>query len=398
MNLLLTFIAIGLTLPAAYLGLLLLGACLRRTRQSGGEGKQVITVVIPSHNEEAGITQTIRALHQSQYPKDKYNIIILADNCTDQTASVAAKEDVTVIERIIPDIRGKGQALDWLFKNHSWLFSQTDIISIVDADTQVDPKFLEELNFAFSSETVQVVQGFYGVSNPGVNWRTGLSTAALAVAHHLRPLGRNQWGGTAGLKGNGMGFRTSLLLTSGWPALSVVEDLEFTLILLEQGHRVQYAPKAKVYGEMAVSSEQAAIQRQRWEGGRLQIVRQFLGRIWGKGSKAGWPARFDLLLDLITPPLTQYVALLVFGLIGLFFLSPYAWIFPLLGLLLAGLVLATSLVMTKASPKVWMSILMTPFFLLWKLPLIVNRLFGKGVQSWRRTPRVNETIKNEKSL
>ena len=138
---------------------------------------------------------------------------------------------------------------------------------IVDADTLVCKAFLSELSASLSHPDVSAVQGFYGVANPRDSWRTALSAAALAVFHHIRPAGRNVIGGTAGFKGNGLALRTQLIVQYGWPAFSIVEDIEFSLLLLLDDILVHYNPAAVVYGEMATTGSQASSQRMRWEGG-----------------------------------------------------------------------------------------------------------------------------------
>ena len=124
-----------------------------------------------------------------------------------------------------------------------------------------------------SHSDVRVVQGYYTVLNPKDNWMTALSMAALSLVHHLRPAGRNALGASAGLKGNGMAFKTTLLQRMGWPCNSIVEDIELGLYLLEQDRKVHYNPDAIVYGEMPVQRAQAEPQRRRWESGRLELLR-----------------------------------------------------------------------------------------------------------------------------
>jgi cellulose synthase/poly-beta-1,6-N-acetylglucosamine synthase-like glycosyltransferase len=391
----LTLPAVLLTLPAIYLGGLLLFGLLRPPRRPADHGDlRHITVVVPAHNEATGIADTIQSLQGSAYPKNRYKILVLADNCTDRTAALAREAGAGVIERDNPGIRGKGQALDWLLKTRGEAMAGTDIIALVDADTRVDRKFLAATNTAFDQPGVTVTQGFYGVSNPGANWRTGLSTAALAVAHHLRPKGRQALGGTAGLKGNGMAFRADLLRDLGWPAHSVVEDLELTLKLLELGHRVTYLPEAQVFGEMAVTSRQASVQRQRWEGGRFQVVRHAARPLLRGKSRAPWTARMDAMLDLATPPLTQYAGLLGLATTALFLLGHPAWAGCAAALVAVGLVTLVALVQTKAPRSAWLSLLMTPAFLLWKLPMMGKGVLGRETRGWQRTPRVKETIKS----
>jgi cellulose synthase/poly-beta-1,6-N-acetylglucosamine synthase-like glycosyltransferase len=185
-----------------------------------------LAVVIPAHNEEAGIGATVGRLLESSYAADRFAGFVIADNCTDRTGERAGRAGARVCNRVDPEKRGKGQALDWFLRTQRAAYRRADGIVMVDADTLVERDFLGEIAASLRHPDVLAVQGYYGVSNARVHWRAGLLSAAFHVFNHLRPAGHNRLGGTAGLRGNGMGFRTKLL-RHGWPAHSIVEDHEF---------------------------------------------------------------------------------------------------------------------------------------------------------------------------
>ena len=353
-------------------------------------------VIIPAHNEALEIGKTISKVKICRYPKENYAIAVIADNCEDETASLARSAGAVVVERFDTENRGKGQALDWFFKTQGETYGRYDAVVIMDADTVMHPDFLIETSLCLSSPEVKVMQGYYGVSNPEDNWRTALSSAALNVFHHVRPAGRNRIGGTAGLKGNGMAFKTDILKHYGWPAYSIVEDIEFSMILLENDILVYYNPEAVVYGEMASEKDQAETQRKRWEGGRFEVFKKYglpLLKSWYKSKRK--LQYLDGFMELFTPPLS----LLVMGQFLFFVVSPF--MFPSLFRLSIYCLLGTAfyvfsgLIQKKASPFVWKSLFKAPFFILWKIPIYL-KIVKKGDQNtWERTQRKSELEKKD---
>jgi 1,2-diacylglycerol 3-beta-glucosyltransferase len=376
----------------AYLAVLT-AASYRFKKPGGGRAPVVpprIAVVIPAHNEASQIAATVRSVREADFPAEGLGVFVIADNCHDDTAAIARREGAEAFERSDPIHRGKGQALDWFFRRCTDAYGAYEVVAIVDADTLVDHAFFQHVAAAFTDPAILVVQGYYGVSNPRDSWRTALSSAALNVFHHLRPAGRNRIGGTAGLKGNGMAFRAGILKTFGWPAFSVVEDIEYSIRLLHEGVLVHYHPDAAVYGEMAADRRQAGSQRQRWEGGRWRLFRTH-----APGLLKAWitwrQIRFlDAFFDLFTPPL----ALLVIWQVLLLVLSlgAHSGAAPVLlgGLATTAAYVVSGLVLKRAPLFVWVCLLVSPVFILWKIPIYLKILRGQDADRWHRTLRKAE--------
>ena len=352
-------------------------------RPYGGSGKQHrFLVVIPAHNEVAHIEACLESVTRSRYPRQFFKTAVIADNCSDTTAVIAAARGALVFQRMDEQKRGKGYALDWFFRQKRQVFEGFDAVCVVDADSQLDPCFLDEMNKALSREDSTVIQAFNGVANTDENWRTALTTCALNVFNHLRMVGSQQCFGSAILKGNGMCFRASWLLEHGWPAHSLIEDLELSFLLADQGIPVHYQSSARITSEMPVSRAQANVQRERWENGRLSMM-PFLGKALRKGH-------FHLAMDLVTPPLSLYVLLVFFwGVMTLLF-------FPGFSLLVAALLMVlfayvgSAQFQQRLSLKLWFYFAMLPLFIGWKAALYIKWLFCKKAVQWRRTPRFNE--------
>lgn len=392
-TLLLFTFSVGTTV---YLMVLAVAACFFKKLKASSERFLKLTVVIPAHNEEQQIKAVISAIRKSRYPQENCGLLVIADNCGDETASVARNAGARVFERADPHNRGKGQALDWFLKNHPNAYGQCDGVVVIDADTLVDAEFLHQISTGLSLDEVEAVQGFYGVSNPAESWRTALMAAALAVFHHVRPAGRNRIRGTAGLKGNGMAFRTEVLTRFGWHAHSIVEDLEFSTMLLLNGILVHYFPDAIVYGEMASTRKQAESQRMRWEGGRFHIFARYAPQLLSAWVKSRKMAYLDDFMDPVSPPLYLLVLML------LILFPPTLVFFPVLVPVVSGAVAAvafyvcTGLVLRKAPPAVWLYLLAAPVFVAWKVPLYLGMLREKDRNRWIRTQRKQEIRKEER--
>lgn len=386
-------------LMTLYLLVLTVAAYAFRKKTGGKEsapaGPSSFLLVVPAHNEAAGIGRTIQDMEKLNYPADRFHTLVIADNCDDDTAQLAGDAGARVVERTNPAARGKGQALDWFFKENIPLYTNFDAVAIIDADTRPHGEFLTEMDASLRHPKVDVVQGFYGVSNPESSWRTALSAAALFVFHHIRPAGRNRLGGTAGLKGNGMAFKTKILEQYGWPAFSIVEDIEFSMNLLMNGIVVDYNPDAVVYGEMASGADQAKTQRARWEGGRVELLKTYtlpLVKCWAEQRRFFF---FDALMELFIPPLSllmsAQVLMLAFSMLFSRYLFDGALAASLLCLGVTLFYVLSGLILKKAPLYVWKSLLHAPFFILWKMPVYLKLLIKRGGgTTWERTGRESE--------
>jgi 1,2-diacylglycerol 3-beta-glucosyltransferase len=262
-------------------------------------------IVVPAHNEATGIVDTITSLRSLVYPAAQFCIVVIADNCTDTTAELARATGVTVIERFDDARRSKGFALtDVLSKVLD--DPLIDAVVVIDADTHVDGNLLSAVSARFA-QGAHAAQADYQVANPDGGWRTQLMSVAFTCFHEVRSMGRERFGLSTGLRGNGMAFTRFALETVPHQASSLVEDLEHGIALAKAGIRVVYIHEAHVRAEMPVDDDAAASQRKRWERGR-DLMR----------AEHGWPllklsvknrskVQADLAADVLIPPLTQVV-------------------------------------------------------------------------------------------
>jgi cellulose synthase/poly-beta-1,6-N-acetylglucosamine synthase-like glycosyltransferase len=378
---------IVLILPAGYLLTSTIASYRFRKQEPARNRFLNIGVLIPAHNEEEGIVRTIESIRSGDYPANRFEVWVIADNCNDRTAERARQAGAQVYERVDRDLRGKGFALDWFLKNHRNECLSTDAIAIIDADVVADRSFLCEMSASLSNPDIRVVQAYNGVSNPHAGWRPALIDAAFNIFNHLRMAGSFMLSGTSVLKGNGMGFRTHVLERYGWPCHSIVEDMEFTLELLREGIPVHYNPDAVVRSEMVTSGKNASSQRARWEGGRFMLVRQMTRPLLTLFRKSGETRYLYALAELAIPPLSMLAML--FGLA--------TCAAPFLGLpwvaLAAGFwgvlvfYLVSGQIQRKAPVSTWLYLAAAPLYILWKIPLYAGMVIGRNNKTWIRTTR-----------
>lgn len=336
------------------------------------------------------MTRTLTDLSNCDYPADRFQVIVIADNCTDETADVARSCNARVCERHDLTARGKGQALNWLLRSEAQYLAGFDVIAFVDADMYVDAGFLAALNDAFADPEVRIVQGRNTTANPTESWLAAFGFMSFAYINHVRAAGRCFLGGSCGLRGSGMAFCSALILKTGWPTSSIAEDLEFGKELALDGERIRYVPGAIVTSDIAPSVRQVQVQQARWEGGKSQTFTTFFPRTLRALLRRPGLVMLDEALDMLVLPLSLHVlGVLLVGAVGMWLGSPVVLI-AAASLLVFGLAVLTGLVQLRMPARAYFYLALSPVFMLGKL-LLFTRLTLSGPQKdWQRTPRNGE--------
>jgi len=371
-----------------YLDVLTVAAALWRRPAPAVPPCARFAVLVPAHNEELLLPRLLNSLAAQVYPSHLFDIHVVADNCTDATAHVAAAGGATVHQRSNREQVGKGYALQWLLAQLREQGRAYDAFVVLDADSTVTEGFLRVMNNHLARGDV-AVQSYYGVLNHDEAWAATLRYVALALYNGLRPRGRDALGLSAALRGNGMCFAGPLLEEFGWDAYGLAEDAEFHLRLVEAGHRVTCAPQATVLAEMPVSLQQSHSQNVRWERGRLQLLRSHGARLLAQGLRRRDPVRLEALIEGLVPPLSVLMGvtslnLLITALLRARSARRLATLVLLgqFGYVLAGLRLV------RAGPRAYMALLLAPLYILWKVWLYTGALVGRDKATiWVRTAR-----------
>lgn len=349
-------------------------------------------LVVPAHNEAKIISKTIYSLTGLVYPKNNYDIYVIADNCTDNTASLSRSLGVTVLERTNVDKRGKGYALRWAFDQILGYKEAYDAIIVIDADSLISGNYLEVMNYYLDKGSRVIQSSDLVLPEPG-NWSIEATRIGFLLHNYVKPLGRKVLNFYMGLRGNGMCFNADVLREVPWSAWSLTEDLEYGLILLLNGIKIDFAPEATVFAQMPVEAKNAESQRSRWELGRLQIIRMYTSKFLAKAYQKRSAAYFDVFIDLITPPFVNMMLVVMISLFALFGL----WFFGIvetLHLLLWALLALTGIVyffigmyVAGADKDLYKSLFNLPVFIFWKVKVYINALRkGKEVK-WIKTER-----------
>jgi len=368
----------------------------RRTREVGGF-KSRFLIVIPAHNEEDGISGTVKSCLNVNYPRHLFETLVLADNCGDRTAEIARQCGATVLERHDLHRKSKGFALEDLFDNvrRSGGFEEFDAIVVVDADTNVDPRLLA--SFAKRVESgADWIQAYDTVSNRDASWRTRLMTYAFCLINGTKLLGQQALGLSAGLRGNGMCLTTRGLRRVPWSSSGLAEDEEFSWKLRIAGEKIQFEPDAIVYAAMLKEGgDMAASQRRRWEFGHDEARRKTLNRLH-LAKRHHWLEKLLMLIELTMPKTTQLILCCV-GICGLNIVTLYGS--PGLGqaarsvLIGSSALMLTSVMLYALSPfflfglpwRFGLTLVYFPAYALWKSTVMLK---GRPTQ-WVRAHRPN---------
>ena len=224
--------------------------------------------LVPAHDEELLIASCVRSLRELAYPPELFRVVVVADNCQDNTASLAVEAGAHCLVRHDTDRRGKPHAIAWALERLP--LDEYDAVAIVDADTVVDRGFAAGLAAAGPLKD-RAAQGYNGVLNPDDNAITRMA-AVFADAKCRFAYGLKRCAGLNIPLRLGGCIGTSVLATHGWSAFTIGEDWELYAFLTAQGVRIVAADGARAYAQEARSLRQSSAQRKRWTAGKLTVL------------------------------------------------------------------------------------------------------------------------------
>jgi cellulose synthase/poly-beta-1,6-N-acetylglucosamine synthase-like glycosyltransferase len=258
---------------------------LKFARRGNGKGSRGdgrahrFLVVIPAHDEQMSIAKTVRSCLAVDYPRDCFEVLVIADNCDDCTAVRAEEAGARVVERSDASRRSKGHAIEYLIEklDRSGELNALDALVVVDADSTVAPNLLEEFSLGLE-RGFEWMQCYDCVGNAEATWRTRLMAYGMALFNGISLAGRQALGLSGGLRGNGMCISVAGLKRVPWNARGLVEDQEYSWNVRIAGGRIDFIKDTAVFATMLrAGGAPLANQRRRWEFGRGDVRRKMLG-------------------------------------------------------------------------------------------------------------------------
>ena len=379
-----------LNIPVAILGLEVVTAIpLSKRRPVMRHGPRPrLAVLVPAHNESSGLLPTLGDIQRQLLPGDR--LLVVADNCTDDTADVARARGAEVVERHDTTRVGKGYALDKGLQHLS--LDPPDIIIIIDADCRIEGGTIEQLALtcATTGRPAQAVNVVTSPTKSLVNHK--VAEFAGRVKRWLRPLGLSVLGLPCQLTGTGMAFPFNVLRSADLTSGSITEDLKLGLELSLAGYSPVFCPSARVTSEFPSSVKGTRTQRKRWEQGHIDMILKDALRLVALAiARYNWRL-LALTLDFAVPPLSL-LGILIAGMFASTLLAAF------FGLSSAPLIVitATLLEFIAAIFLAWLicgrdllpanSILSLVTYMTGKVGLYIQILSGKADAQWDRTDR-----------
>jgi cellulose synthase/poly-beta-1,6-N-acetylglucosamine synthase-like glycosyltransferase len=353
----------------------------------GTDRRPRTAVLMPAHDEATIIDGTLRRLMPQLQPEDR--VVVVADNCSDDTARLARATGAEVIERFDRELRGKSHALGYGLRYLQ--DDPPDVVVVVDADCTTSPGALDALSRE-CGRLHRPVQSLYLMRAPaGTGPRARVAEFAWLVRNGVRPLGSSRLGLPCQVMGSGIALPWDALREVSPANGELAEDYKFGVDLALSGFAPSFCPDARVESEFPAAAAAQKTQRTRWEHGSLQLMARELPRLLRAFLRRRDPALLGLLLDLMVPPLALLALLLLLAVaLGV----PVAWsgngAMPLLLALGGAAAFATAVLIAWVR---WgravvdaRTMLAVPWYVLRKVPLYL-RAVAHRQRAWVKTAR-----------
>ena len=386
LNFIIVLAAIILMLPVLVFVLQVLAAIFLAkpsTMKLEADSRPTIAVLMPAHNESLVIAQTIQSMLPKLSRQDQ--LLVVADNCEDDTATIARNLGATVIERTNLHARGKGYALDYGLQHLK--AHPPQIVLIIDADCLVENDVINQLASACVAYQRPIQALYLMQSQPNPSLKARIAEFAWLVKNKVRPLGFKALGLPCQLMGTGMAFLWADIVKVDLASGHIVEDMKLGVDFSRMNKAPVFLPQALVTSVFPPTAEATNTQRTRWEHGHLSMILTEAPRLFFEAIKTKNRQMLGLALDLIVPPLVALTLSCVALLIVSFLFSIQ------LALVLSTIVLFA---LTSAVLLAWgffgrhiisfKQLCYAPIYALVKIPLYIKFFFNRQVE-WVRSKR-----------
>jgi len=386
--------SILLLLPAAILLIEVLAAILPETVEADEQDAvdPRTAILVPAHDEEGHIGDTVRAL-AADLPRGA-SILVIADNCSDQTPTEATQAGAAAIERRDPERVGKGHAISFGLQNLA--ADPPEVVILVDADCRVSPGGLSILARA-AWKSGRPIQAEYLIAAPrNASPLVAVGALAILLRNRVRPRGLRRLKLPCHLTGSGMAFPWRLLRDAPDTGSLLVEDLVMGIEIALQGHPAKSCPAVHISSDLPQGRAAGLRQRRRWEHGQLHTLATYVPRLIAAGLAEQRLPLIGLGLDLLVPPLALLVMLqgatlgLAIGAASYSGVSIVPAGLAALSLLVVGSAVVISWIAFGRRTLAFRHLMLIPIYLLWKVPLYVALLLKGKQKRWERTERGTE--------
>lgn len=384
---------IAISVVALYLYFLAGVYFLRRRREVPiSSPRKRFAIIVPAHNEEAVIGESVRSAFAADYPKSVFDVYVIADNCLDRTREIAEESGARCLVRNEPLRHGKGYALRHAFD----LLSDEgyDAFVVIDADTLVSPNLLSAFNnrLCVGQHVIQCRNIFRNADSTPMSY---LLHVGKCIENSLLWEAKSRLGQSVVLQGNGMCISSKVLKSHPWEAFSVTEDVEYSFSLIKAGVKIYYAHETEVLSLPAALREQTSKQRLRWASGSSRLFRKhFFGMIFHSFRTrriAPLDTAFSIILNsklalMTISTLTLATSLLLFLVQGRRASEVmFVWSGCVFILILS--YFAIGVAISKFTPRRARLLLFSPVSLLYLSLISILGVLGLKQKTWVRTPR-----------
>ncbi len=368
---------------------------LYRPKRLGSTAEKRFAVLVAAHNEERVIEPLLENLKQLDYPDELYDIYVIADNCSDQTAEIARNRGVQVAERTTEADHGKGYAIRWMLERLYRSAQQYDAVVMFDADNLVSPNFLQVMNDRLM-DGKRVIQGYLDSKNPFDSWVSVSMAISYWYTNRMWQLSRRALGLSCALGGTGLCIDMPLLRKLGWDATGLAEDTEFGAKCVARGIYPYWAHEARVYDEKPITLRASLRQRLRWMQGHFSCAEHYMMPLVKSSLRERNLAKFDAAVYLFQPASFLIIFLTGFMLYlqvsappslsliaGALKLMP-TWFWVVVNLFII-VQMPLALWLERANWRAYLGLPLFPFFMMTWFPVTLLALFTRHNKVWSHT-------------
>ncbi len=359
--------------------------------------------IIPAHNEESVVGNLVESLTKQNYPKELYDIYVIADNCTDKTAEIAKNAGAIVYERFDDKNKTKGHALKWFLNKKIEEDAPYDAFCVFDADNIVHEDFIKNMNKKLC-QGEDVVQGYRDIKNPTDSWISAGYAIFYWTMNRFYHLARYNLGLSPLINGTGFMVKFDVVKPTGWDTQTLTEDIEFSLKRIIAGKKLGWATDAIVYDEQPVGFKQSWSQRSRWTVGHMQCIQNYTKDLASATKEHKTLMNFDGLLYIVGSIPMFVLTLVLLGINFIMYLGNGLTTWELIENILRYLIptfllpIGTAIIIMLLDKKpikpMWKGLLCYPLFLgSW---LLINfKCLFKRETSWEKIEHVRDIKIND---